>query len=55
MNMETLGSIVGAIIGTFALILFGWLFVDSFLKWVEPYRRADKLLRTVLTVRNTAN
>ena len=49
MNMETLGSIVGAIIGTFALILFGWLFVDSFLKWVEPYRRADKLLRTVLT------
>jgi len=36
MNMETLGYIVGAIIGTLALILFGWLFVDSFLKWVEP-------------------
>ena len=35
--------------GTLSLILFGWLFVDSFLKWLEPYRRANKLLRTVLT------
>jgi len=34
MNIETLGSIVGAIMGTLSLILFGWLFVDSFLKWV---------------------
>jgi hypothetical protein len=49
MNIETLGSIVGAIMGTLSLILFGWLFVDSFLKWLEPYRRANKLLRTVLT------
>ena len=49
MNMEMLGYLVGAIMGTLALILFGWLFVNSFLKWLEPYRRADKLLRTVLT------
>ncbi len=47
--METLGYIGGAIMGTLALILFGWLFVDSFLKWLEPYRRAHKLLRAVLT------
>jgi hypothetical protein len=49
MNMEMLGYLVGVIMGTLALILFGWLFVDSFLKWLEPYRRADKLLRAVLT------
>ena len=49
MNMEMLGSVVGVIMGTLALILLGWLFVDSFLKWLEPYRRADRLLRTVLT------
>ena len=47
--MEMLGSVVGVIMGTLALILLGWLFVDSFLKWLEPYRRADRLLRTVLT------
>jgi hypothetical protein len=48
-NVETLGYIVGAIMGTLALILFGWQFVDSLLKWLEPYRRAHKLLRAVLT------
>jgi hypothetical protein len=48
-NVETLGYMGGAIMGTLALILFGWLFVDSFLKWLEPYRRAHKLLRAVLT------
>ena len=35
--------------GTLALMLFGWLFIDSFLKWLEPSRQAHKLLRTVLT------
>ena len=35
--------------GTLSLILVGWLFVHSFLMWLEPYRRANKLLRTVLT------
>jgi len=49
MNMETLGYMVGAIMGTLSLIYVGWLFVDSFLKWLEPSRRAGKLLRTVLT------
>jgi len=49
MNIETLGYMVGAIMGTLALMLLGWLFFDSFLKWLEPYRRAHKLLRTVLT------
>ena len=49
MNMEMLGYVVGIIMGTLALILLGWLFVDSFLKWLEPFRRADKLLRAVLT------
>jgi hypothetical protein len=49
MNIETLGYMVGAIMGILALMLFGWLFFDSFLKWLEPYRRAGKLLRTVLT------
>jgi hypothetical protein len=48
-NVETLGYLVGAIMGTLALILVGWQFVDSLLKWLEPYRRASELLRTVLT------
>ena len=49
MNVETLAYAVGAVIGTLALVLFGWLFVHSFLKWLEPRRRAGELLRAVLT------
>jgi hypothetical protein len=49
MNVETLAYTVGAVIGTLALVLFGWLFVHSFLKWLEPRRRAGELLRAVLT------
>ena len=49
MNMETLGYMVGAIMGTLALSLFGWLFVHSLLMWLEPSLRAGKLLRAVLT------
>jgi len=49
-TVETLTYIVGAIIATLSLVLFGWLTVDSFLKWLEPRRRAGKLLRAVLTL-----
>ena len=44
--METL---IHMIIATLSLVLLGWLFVHSFLMWLEPRRRAGELLRTVLT------
>jgi hypothetical protein len=49
MNIETLAYMVGAIIATLSLVLLRWLFVHSLLKWLEPSRRADELLRAVLT------
>jgi len=48
--VATLAYIVGAIIATLSFVLFGWLFVDSLLKWLEPRRRAGELLRAVLTL-----
>jgi len=47
--METLASIVGAIMGILSLVLVGWLFTHSLLQWLEPMRRASVLLRAVLT------
>ena len=47
--MGTLSYMVGAIMGTLALVLFGWLFVHSLLEWLKPGRRAGELLRSVLT------
>jgi hypothetical protein len=49
MNMITLAYMVGAIMGTLSLVLFGWLFVDSLLTWLEPRRRAGELLLAVPT------
>ena len=49
MNVDALASLVGAIIGTLALVYLGWIFVRSLLMWLEPRRRAGELLRAVLT------
>jgi len=47
--METLASIVGAIMGILSLVLVGWLFTHSLLQWLESMPRASVLLRAVLT------
>ena len=52
MNVEMLayflfGIIV--IIAALSLCLFGWLVLNSYLKWSAANRRANELLRTVLT------
>ena len=52
MNVEMLayfllGIIV--IIAALSLGLFGWLVLDSYLKWSAANRRANELLRSVLT------
>ena len=47
--METLAYILVGILVTIALVLLGGFIVDRFLKWSGARRRADELLRTVLT------
>jgi len=41
-------GIIG-MIAALGLSLLGWLAYDRYLKWLEPRRRANELLRSVLT------
>jgi hypothetical protein len=52
MNVEMLFFVLLGIIGIIAahcLILLGWLVYDHYLKWSDVNRRANELLRSVLT------
>ena len=52
MNVEMLAYIlfgIIVIIAALSLGLFGWLVLDSYLKWSAANRRANELLRSVLT------
>jgi len=52
MNVEMLAYFVLGIIGIIAALclgLLGWLVYDRYLKWLEANRRANELLRSVLT------
>jgi hypothetical protein len=52
MNVEMLAYFLLGIIGIIAALclgLLGWLAYDRYLKWSEANRRANELLRSVLT------
>ena len=49
MNVEMLAYIVLGIIAALGLGLLGWLAYDRYLEWSEANRRANELLRSVLT------
>ncbi len=47
--MHTFDYIFGAIVTTISLVVFGWIFVDSYLEWLKARQRAAELLLSVLT------
>ena len=49
MNVEILLFVLLGIITALYLVLFWRLTLDSYLKWSEANRRANELLRSVLT------
>jgi len=52
LNVEMLAYFLLGIIGIIAALclgLLGWLVYDRYLKWLEANRRANELLRSVLT------
>jgi hypothetical protein len=49
MNAEMLVYVLLGIIAALSIVLLWRLTLDSYLKWSEPNRRANELLRSVLT------
>ncbi len=49
MNMELIVYVVLGMIAALSLVLLWRLSLDSYLKWAEANRRANELLRSVLT------